>query len=147
MSEESLINGERLKEDIRNDEDIARVVHTFYDKVQKDDRLGYIFNDFARVEWETHLPRMVDFWSNILFRTGRYQGRPFRHHLPLPVVRDDFGRWYRLFVETVDELYSGQVAEEAKRMAGRIAAAFAIRMEQEGKFGSSSTGSDQGGNR
>ena len=120
--------------DIRNDSDIETLVHTFYDKVQRDDRLDYIFNDIAGVNWEDHLPKMVDFWSNLLFQTGRYKGRPFRQHLPLPVQRDDFGRWYRIFVETVDVLFKGEKAEHAKEMAGKIASSFTIRMEKEGKF-------------
>ena len=120
--------------DIRNDEDITKLVYTFYDKVQQDERLGYIFNDFAKVDWDKHLPRMVDFWSNLLFRTGRYKGRPFRQHLPLPVERADFGRWYGLFEETVHELFAGENADYAREMAAKIASSFTLRMEMAGKF-------------
>lgn len=120
--------------DIRNDKDITKLVYTFYDKVQEDERLGYIFNDFAQVDWDEHLPKMVDFWSNLLFRTGRYKGRPFRQHLPLPVKRSDFGRWYGLFEETVNELYTGEKADYAKELAGKVASSFTIRMEMEGRF-------------
>lgn len=120
--------------DIRNDEDIKTLVHAFYERVQEHERLGYIFNDFAEVNWEKHLPNMVDFWSNILFRTGRYQGRPFRQHLPLPVEKVDFSRWIDLFVNTVDDLFEGEKAEYAKEMAGKIAISFTVRMEMEGKF-------------
>lgn len=120
--------------DIRDDEDIRTMVHAFYDKVQNDDRLGPIFNDFARVNWDTHLPKMVDFWSNLLFQTGRYKGRPFRQHLPLPVEKMDFQRWYNLFETTVDERFEGEKADYAKEMAGKIASSFSIRMQMEGKF-------------
>ncbi|MCC5907695.1 MAG: group III truncated hemoglobin [Balneolaceae bacterium] len=125
---------DQKKTDIRNDEDIKLLVHTFYGKVQDDERLGYIFNDFAGVEWDHHLPRMVDFWSNLLFRTGRYDGKPFRQHLPLPIEREDFHRWYNLFVETVDCCFEGERAEYAKEIAGKIAASFTLRMEMEDKF-------------
>lgn len=120
--------------DIRNDKDIKTLVHTFYDRVQEDERLGYIFDDVAEVDWEKHLPNMVDFWSNILFQTGRYNGRPFRQHMPLPIEKMDFGRWYSLFEETVDELFEGEKAEYAKEMAGKIASSFSVRMEMDGKF-------------
>lgn len=120
--------------DIKNDEDIEKLVHTFYSKVQEDERLGYIFNDFAEVDWDNHLPKMVDFWSNLIFQTGRYKGRPFRHHLPLPIEKMDFNCWYNLFGETVDELFEGERADHAKEMAGKIASSFSIRLEMEGKF-------------
>jgi hemoglobin len=121
-------------QDIRNDEDIKTLVHAFYTKVQEDERLGYIFDDVADVDWDRHLPNMVNFWSNILFRTGRYNGRPFRQHMPLPIEREDFSRWYELFVATVDEYFEGDKAEYAKEMAGKIASSFSVRMAMDGKF-------------
>lgn len=126
------------KKDIQNDEDIRTLVHSFYEKVQDDKRLGYIFNDFADVDWNHHLPRMISFWSNILFQTGKYKGRPFRQHLPLPLEMDDFRIWLTLFKNTVDELFEGEKAEYAKEMASKIAATFSIRMEMAGKFESKS---------
>lgn len=120
--------------DIQNDEDIKNLVYTFYDKVQADERLGYIFNDFANVDWDHHLPRMVDFWSNLLFQTGRYKGRPFRQHIPLPIQKNDFNIWYGLFEETVDDLFRGEKAEDAKNYARNIAASFNYRFEMDGKY-------------
>lgn len=120
--------------DIVNDEDVKTLVHSFYDRVQKDERLGYIFNDYADVDWDHHLPRMVDFWSNLLFQTGRFKGRPFRKHLPLPIQKEDFVRWLSLFERTVDEHFEGEKANYAKEMAAKIASAFALRMEMDGKF-------------
>tara|TARA_R100001143_G_scaffold63387_1_gene70064 strand:- start:5325 stop:5708 length:384 start_codon:yes stop_codon:yes gene_type:complete len=120
--------------DIKNDTDIRTLVHAFYNKVQQDERLGYIFNDYAEVDWDHHLPRMVDFWSNLLFQTGRYTGRPFRKHLQLPIQQEDFNRWLSLFKETVDDHFVGERADHAKDMATKIASAFSMRMEIEGKF-------------
>jgi len=114
--------------DISNDKDIQKLVHLFYDKVQQDERLGYIFNDYADVDWDKHLPKMIDFWSNLLFQTGRYKGRPFRQHMPLPIQQGDFSRWYNLFEETVNELFNGEKADYAKEMAGKIAISFSIRL-------------------
>lgn len=123
-----------IKKDLTTDQDVKTLVHVFYGKVQKDDRLGYIFNEVAEVDWDHHLPNMVDFWSNLLFRTGRYKGRPFRQHLPLPIQKNDFKRWLNLFQKTVDEHFEGEKAEFAKEMAAKIAASFVLRMEMEGKF-------------
>lgn len=120
--------------DIEDDKDIKTLVHAFYGKVQQDERLGYIFIEVAETDWDHHLPRMVDFWSNLLFQTGRYQGHPFRQHLPLPIKRDDFSRWLSLFKETVDDHFKGEKAEYAKEMAAKIASAFTVSMQMAGKF-------------
>lgn len=120
--------------DIRNDADIKKLVHAFYSKVEQDERLGYIFNDIADVDWDHHLPKMVDFWSNLLFQTRRYEGRPLRKHMPLPIKPDDFHRWLALFYETVDEHFTGEKAEHAKEMAAKIASTFSVRMQAAGKF-------------
>lgn len=125
--------------DITNDQDIKILVYAFYDKVKRDERLGYIFNDYAEVDWDHHLPRMVDFWSNLLFQTGRYYGRPFRQHLPLPIRQNDFIQWLSLFKKTVDEYFTGEKADYTKEMASKIAASFSLRMEMEGKFNQSGT--------
>lgn len=120
--------------DIHNDEDIKQLVHRFYDKVGRDERLGYIFNDVAGVHWATHLPHMVDFWSNILFQTRRFKGKPYRKHVPLPIQRKDFNIWLGLWNETVDELYAGERAEYVKEIAFKVATAFTIRLEMDGRF-------------
>lgn len=124
----------RPRKDIQNDEDLRQLVHTFYDRVQEDERLDHMFNEVAGVAWDTHLPKMVDFWSKLLFQTNRYKGRPFRKHLPLPIKRDDFDRWYGLWIQTVDTLFAGKNADYVKEMAGKIASSFSIRLEMEGKF-------------
>lgn len=118
--------------DIQSDQDVKILVHNFYGKVRSDERLGYIFNDIAEVDWDEHLPKMVDFWSNLLFQTGRYKGRPFRNHIPLPIKEGDFDRWYLMFEETVNEHYTGEKANLAKHLARNIASSFELRMEKDG---------------
>lgn len=122
---------DRKKTDIRNDEDIRVFVYAFYDKVRNHDRLGHIFNEVAQVDWDFHLPRMVDFWSNLIFRTRRYDGHPFRKHLPLPIVFQDFNSWLGLFHETIDEHFEGPTADFTKSTAANIANSFALRMDIE----------------
>ncbi len=60
--------------DILNREDIARLVDHFYERVRADARLGPIFGEVARVDWESHLPKMHDFWDTVMFRSGAYRG-------------------------------------------------------------------------
>lgn len=120
-----------IKTDIRDDEDIRVFVYAFYDKVRQHDRLGHIFNEVAQVDWDSHLPRMVDFWSNLIFHTRRFSGKPFQKHLPLPIVFQDFKSWLGLFHETIDEHFEGPTAEFTKSTAANIANSFALRMDIE----------------
>lgn len=124
------------KHDIETEEDIQNMVLSFYKRVEQDERLNFIFNDFAQVDWESHLPKMFDFWSNVVFGTGRYRGNPYQEHLPLPIERHDFIIWFTLFEETVLELFDGPNARDVVQTAMNIANMFRTRMEMAGKFGS-----------
>ena len=87
-----------------------------------------MFNDFAHVNWDEHLPLLYAFWRTLLFRTGTYKGQPFPKHLLLPVAREHFARWILLFTQTVDDLFQGPKADEAKGFALSIADTFQRRM-------------------
>jgi hemoglobin len=90
---------ERAKEDT-----VKQVVHHFYGKVRQDRLLGPVFDRFIGNEWDTHLARMCDFWSAILFQTGRYKGNPMLAHLQIEEISPrHFDRWVELFIETVGE--------------------------------------------
>ncbi|GAB3313071.1 group III truncated hemoglobin [Hymenobacter humi] len=114
--------------DIQTEADIKALVDTFYDKVNADPLLAPVFNDFAHVDWPAHLPRMYDFWSSILLHTARYSGQPFLKHIPLPINEAHFQHWLTLFFRTVDELFAGPVADEAKLRAQNIARVFEARL-------------------
>ncbi len=113
-----------MKKDIQDRNDIITLVNSFYDKVKVDDTIGYIFTDVAQVNWETHLPRMYDFWENILFSTNNFDGNPMRTHVELSQkTKMDFPhflRWNILFETTVDELFIGEKAKEIKKRAFNI---------------------------
>jgi hemoglobin len=107
--------------DIGNEDDVALLVHTFYAKVRADDLLGPIFEPIIKDNWAPHLNRMVDFWSTILLYTRKYKDDPMPKHLQLPVEQRHFDRWLSLFNETLDALFAGEVAENAKLRAASIA--------------------------
>ncbi|AII53924.1 group III truncated hemoglobin [Hymenobacter sp. APR13] len=116
--------------DIQTEADIQLLVDTFYQKVHLDALLDPVFNEFARVDWSRHLPIMYDFWSSILLGSARYHGRPFPKHMPLPIDATHFQRWLELFGSTVDELFAGSKAEEAKVRALNIATMFEYRLRK-----------------
>ena len=112
--------------DIASRADIERMVDGFYARVREDDLLGPIFDDVAATDWARHLPKMYAFWAGVLFATPGFSGNPLAVHLALgrkvELGEREFGRWLSLFHQTVDELFSGPVATEAKVRAMRIAA-------------------------
>lgn len=114
-----------MKTDIRNRKDIEKLVNAFYDKIKKDDTIGYLFNDVAKVNWELHLPKMYDFWENILFSSGNYNGSPMLIHKELhqksTMNQNHFQHWNDLFSQTVDCLFKGIKANEIKERASNIA--------------------------
>lgn len=117
-----------LKPDIKGEEDVKRFVDAFYAQVNRDEVLGPIFNDVAKVDWAYHLPLLYSFWNTLLFRTAEYKGNPFAKHLLLPVGQEHFARWVGLFLTTIDSLFAGPKAEEAKGYARSIADTFQNRM-------------------
>ena len=124
------------KQDIRNRDDIAFLVRSFYEKVKQNEKIGYIFNDVAKVDWEHHLPIMYDFWENVLFQTGTYARNAIAVHKQLhrltPLNRDHFEEWLQLWKETVDELFAGDNAELVKQRATSIATVMQISILQGG---------------
>ena len=114
---------------ITSQEDIIVLVDTFYDKVNKDKLLSPIFNEIAKVHWETHMPTMYAFWGSILLGSGTYSGRPFPKHIALPIKQQHFDRWLLLFHSNIDEQFSGELAEEAKTRASTIAQIFTAKIK------------------
>jgi hemoglobin len=100
--------------------------------VRADETIGYLFNEVAQVNWEQHLPRMYDFWENILFQTGSFKGNPMAAHVQLhqksPLSAAHFDRWQQLFIATVDELFEGDMAELIKQRALSIATMIRIKV-------------------
>lgn len=125
-----------MKKDITGREEIKLLVDSFYEKVRRDEEIGFLFNDVAKVNWQHHLPRMYDFWENIIFQTGGFTGNPMIAHATLhkksPLTAAHFGQWQKLFVATVDELFEGDNAELTKQRAISIATVMQLKIIHEG---------------
>ena len=116
------------KNDILTIEDIKNLVDTFYGKVRQDDLIGPIFNERIQDRWPEHLEKMYKFWQTVLIGPHTYYGSPFPPHAKLPVEKMHFDRWMTLFYSTVDELFDGKIADEAKWRAGKMAEMFQIKI-------------------
>lgn len=119
--------------DIDDRADIERLVRAFYAKALTDTMIGYLFTDVAKLDLEAHVPVISDFWETVLFGTGGYSGGAFAVHQQLdaksPLRGGHFERWITLWTQTVDELFAGPNAEQAKAHARRVARAFDRRLQ------------------
>jgi len=109
-------------------EDIKLLVDTFYGKVRDNPLIGPIFNDRIQDRWPIHLEKMYSFWQTVLLEEYTYNGRPFPPHATMPIGHEHFEQWLALFAETVDELFTGDKADEAKWRAGKMAELFESKL-------------------
>jgi hemoglobin len=105
------------------EEAIARLVRTFYGRAREDGLIGPVFNGAVQ-DWDHHIGKIADFWSSMMLRTGRYDGRPMRPHLILPLTPAHFDRWLELFEATAKEIFSADVAAAFIMRARRVADGF-----------------------
>lgn len=117
------------KKDIEGLPDITLLVDEFYARVREDELLGPVFHDRLRDHWEPHLVKMYAFWNAVLFGAVGYVGNPFGSHATLPVNAAHFQQWLFLFNSTIDGLFDGPVANDAKRRGAIMAATFQSRIE------------------
>jgi hemoglobin len=107
--------------DLCTEEEVHRLVHSFYERVRSDPVLGPIFDAHIR-DWGPHLAKMVDFWSSALRGTARFRGAPMPKHAVLPGLNAQlFERWLALFAQTTAGLDNPAMAERANDLAARIA--------------------------
>lgn len=105
--------------------EIRGLVDWFYEAVRGDGLLGPVFEEHV-ADWSMHLPKMYDFWSTVVLRSGRYAGRPIEAHLVLRgLTQGHFDRWLELWRAAV-EAKIGPGARRAfvlsaERMAGTMA--------------------------
>ncbi|WP_283635551.1 group III truncated hemoglobin [Aquaticitalea lipolytica] len=113
------------KKDIQNREDVFLLVSEFYKKVRIDSVLGPFFNTVIS-DWDEHIQRLTTFWESSLFLKTRYTGNPLQAHIKVDkdnnnsITELHFGLWLNLWYQTIDELFEGDYAENAKRRARKM---------------------------
>lgn len=123
-----------MKPDIKNREDIAKLITAFYDKLLEDKLLAPIFTEVAQIKLSEHLPILYDFWESVLFQVGKYKRNAMEFHLDLHQMHrleeKHFKRWLALFNETVDAFFEGDTANQAKTRALSIATVIKMKIDQ-----------------
>jgi len=111
--------------DLRDD-DLAELLTRFYAAVERDPLLAPYF---APVDMRDHIPRIADFWSTMLFHSGRYSGNAFRPHLEMPgLTGAHFAHWLATLDQVVDASHVGPVANDMKALGHRVAYSMQLRL-------------------
>jgi len=123
-----------MKKDISSRQDIEQLIIAFYEKVKPDPTIGFIFTEIIPINWEHHIPVIVDFWEGILLDNPVYQKNAMEVHYHLnnqiPLQKVHFETWLTLFRSTVDELFEGKIADLAKTRAKSIADVMQFKMDK-----------------
>lgn len=106
---------------IIDESSIRLLVERFYSRVRADPLLAPVF---AAVEdWDDHQGRLSDFWSSVMFATGRYKGDPVARHLrhAESMTHERFHRWLALWRLSAEEMLPPDAARAVQVRAERIA--------------------------
>jgi hemoglobin len=113
------------RRDIR-DEDLHETLTAFYAIIAVDPLL---LRYFEKVDMSLHMPRIVAFWSTLLFHTRSYSGNAFRPHLEMPGLSGEhFAFWVGTLERIVDARFTGPSASLMKELAHRIAYSMQLRL-------------------
>ncbi|MEP4147439.1 MAG: group III truncated hemoglobin [Halioglobus sp.] len=119
-----MINDPRSDLDTR--ENVELFVDRFYEQVLADEQLAPIFLDVARIDLQTHLPHIKNYWCKLVLSENAYHRHTMNIHRQLHARRNlaqaDFERWLNLFCQTLDQSFAGPYSEKARCIAGAIAA-------------------------
>lgn len=108
------------------DADLDELLVAFYATIADEPLLAPYF---AVVEMTAHMPRIIAFWSTMLFHTGRYSGSAFRPHLEMPgLTGEHFARWVATLESVVEARFAGPNARSMLELAHRIAYSMQLRL-------------------
>jgi hemoglobin len=108
------------------DEDLHELLTSFYERIERDPLLR---NYFVDIDMAAHMPRIVGFWSTLLFHTGRYSGNAFVPHSRMPgLTGEHFAHWVATLESIVDARFAGPSANLMKALAHRIAYSMQLRL-------------------
>lgn len=123
-----------MKKDIENRDDLLLLLETFYEKLLTDHTISYLFTDVAKIDLAHHLPVLADFWDMVLFQSDTYRKNAIQPHILLnqksPLLKQHFETWLDYFGKSIDELFEGEKASQAKERAKSIATVMQIKIAQ-----------------
>ena len=121
----SRVSASVKKSDLDSPEAIELMVESFYSRIKNDPRLSLIFFELGKVDLDMHLPHIKRYWGKLLLATPGYDRHTMNIHRALHKKVNlrpaDFERWLALFMETIDDSFSGPLAKRAKKVASKVA--------------------------
>ena len=137
--ENSLEANQKSNKDLSTSKDIDYLVRTFYSQAIDDELIGHFFTKVVELDFDKHIPKIVDFWTSVLLGQGNYRGNPIIKHIELsqksPLTKTHFDRWIQLWKQTLDDNYSGPIADQAKEKAQTISQLMIYKIEASSKNG------------
>ncbi|WP_448697993.1 group III truncated hemoglobin [Mucilaginibacter sp. AW1-3] len=120
--------------DIASRKDIEFLLDKFYERAFADDVIGFIFTEVTHLDLTVHLPIIANFWEDMLLGSHHYNGNPVKVHQQIDKLSElneqQFNRWLFLWQITIDEFFTGLVADEARQRAGNIAKIMMVKILQ-----------------
>lgn len=102
------------------EDQIARVVKSFYAAVRTHPGLGPVFAAHVQ-DWDAHEAKIANFWSGAILFTKRYDGNPFAVHKNAKNVRPGmFDPWLGLFDATLKRELPPETAAAWSQLAHNI---------------------------
>jgi hemoglobin len=121
-----------VSRDLSTRSDVHDLVVSFYREVVFDDLLEPVFGEVAEVDWAHHIPLLIDFWCRVLHGDRTYRGAVLAAHRRVhdiePLRVEHLDRWYVLWVTSIDDRWSGPLAERAKAHAARVGSGIARQL-------------------
>ncbi len=118
--------------DIQTRNDLEKLLWAFYRKLLADPSINYIFIRVAQIDLDAHMPSLTDFWEQMLLERNGYKKNVMQIHLDLnekeKLTAEHFTIWLNHFNATVDEMYAGNIAENAKTRALSIATVMRVKL-------------------
>ena len=129
-----------MAKDIETRADIELLVTEFYSLAIPDPLIGH---HFVTLDMRSHVPVMVDFWEKTILGNPVYFGNPLIAHQTLhekmPMAPEQFLRWVKIFIETVDRLFEGEMADNAKLRGRMIADSLNQRLNEKARINGSNS--------
>ena len=114
-----------MQKDLKDRADIHLLVSTFYGRIRKDVYLAPIFERHIQ-DWDSHFEHLTDFWEAQLFFKKRFEGNPLEIHQKVDAAENytineqHFGIWINHWIQTLDDLFTGEKADTLKARARKI---------------------------
>lgn len=116
-----------MKHALITEDSLTSLVYRFYAGVRADELIGPVFEAALHDKWDTHLPRMVQFWSTMLLGTRDFSGNVYGKHMALDGIQPEhFMHWLTLFQHTVQQLFEPVPATTIMAIADKIAASLQL---------------------